>query len=271
MPILKYPGAKWRIREWIVAQFPQHSVYLEPFLGSGACFFTKPASKHEILNDLDGHVVNLFQVLRTYPDELARLVNLTPYSRQEFDTVQEEHAGEEIPLTDDPVENARRFLVRCWQGFGSSLADRVGWKCGRDPTAPRNPVIWGGLPEEIIRTAERLKEAQIEQLPATELIRRCCRPDCFIYADPPYPKSVRKKRLYRVEMMEEAAHVELLEALKQHTGTVMISGYDNELYRDMLSGWHMDTHCATSVCSQSRTEVLWMNYKPQMKFQMEQH
>lgn len=39
--ILKYPGAKWKIGDWIIEHFPEHKVYCEPFFGSGAVFFKK--------------------------------------------------------------------------------------------------------------------------------------------------------------------------------------------------------------------------------------
>ena len=40
--ILKYPGAKWRIADWIIEEMPAHHSYVEPFFGSGAVFFNKP-------------------------------------------------------------------------------------------------------------------------------------------------------------------------------------------------------------------------------------
>lgn len=39
--ILKYPGGKWRISDWIIEHIPEHKVYLEPFFGSGAVFLKK--------------------------------------------------------------------------------------------------------------------------------------------------------------------------------------------------------------------------------------
>ena len=45
--VLKYPGAKNRIAEWICGNIPQHNVYLEPFFGSGAVFFNKKQEKIE--------------------------------------------------------------------------------------------------------------------------------------------------------------------------------------------------------------------------------
>ena len=82
--ILKYPGGKWRIAEWIISYFPEHKVYLEPFFGSGACFFNKQPSYIETINDMNGDIVNLFRVCRDYPEELAEKINLTPFSRDEF-------------------------------------------------------------------------------------------------------------------------------------------------------------------------------------------
>lgn len=29
--VMKYPGAKWALAEWIIAHFPPHHSYLEPF------------------------------------------------------------------------------------------------------------------------------------------------------------------------------------------------------------------------------------------------
>lgn len=108
--VLKYPGAKSRIANWIVNNMPKHTVYLEPYAGSLAVLFNKPRCHIETVNDLHGEVVNFFRVLRDDPDELKRLIELTPYSRAEYDLAYQE--------SDVDVERARRFCVRCWQGFG---------------------------------------------------------------------------------------------------------------------------------------------------------
>ena len=82
--ILKYPGAKWSIADWVISHFPAHKVYCEPFFGSGAVFFNKTPVYTETINDIDGNIVNLFKVCREQPEELARLVEFTPFSREEF-------------------------------------------------------------------------------------------------------------------------------------------------------------------------------------------
>lgn len=264
-PVLKYPGSKWRLAEWIVSLMPPHKSYLEPFFGSGAVFFTKPPSRIETINDLDGEIVNLFRVIRERPEELERAVALTPYSREEYDAAWERVKAGTVT---DPVELARLTLVRYWQTHGSCVYYRSGWKndlAGREYAY--NVRYWTCLPEWIADVAERLKEAQIERAPAVEVIRRFASTEVLIYADPPYVLSTRKQRQYNVEMAEDAQHVELLEALLAHPGPVMLSGYDSALYNDMLTGWTKLCHKAQSEHGGARTECLWVNYPVQMRLE----
>ena len=74
--ILKYPGAKWRIADWIIENMPTHHSYIEPYFGSGAIFFNKSPSNIETINDLDGEVVNFFEVVRDMPEELAAKIEI---------------------------------------------------------------------------------------------------------------------------------------------------------------------------------------------------
>lgn len=260
-PIIKYPGSKWRMAEWIVSLMPEHKSYLEPFFGSGAVFFCKSPSRIETVNDLDGEIVNLFRVVRDHPEALERAVALTPFSRGEYEGAWERHKAGDVT---DEVELARLTLVRYWQTHGSCSYYKSGWKydrVGREYAyACRH---WAKLPEWIAAAVERLKEAQIEQADAVELIRRFASPDVLIYADPPYVLSTRKQRQYNVEMADDSQHEALLAALMDHPGPVMLSGYENALYNDTLRGWHQLKKRAQAENGARRTEVLWLNYEPQ--------
>jgi len=249
--ILHYPGSKWSLAPWIVSHFVPHSTYLEPFFGSGAVLFNKPPSSLETVNDLDGDVVNLFRVIRDRPDELARLVYWTPYSRQEYyNSYQREGL--------DELERARRFLVRCWMARGAKTSDRTGWKNNIQTEGTIGAKYWVDIPERILVVAERLRGVQIENQPAPELIRRYKRADVLIYADPPYPLDTRSGRMYRNEMTD-ADHAELLDVLDAHPGPVLLSGYVNELYDTRLRHWHREERQALAEAGRIRTEVLWIN------------
>lgn len=254
--IMKYPGSKWSIADWIISYFPQHHSYIEPFFGSGAVLFNKPRSNIETVNDLDGNVVNLFEWIRKDPERLAREIYYTPYARQVYDS-----AFESVP--EDSFGRAVNFYIRLNMGHGfRTNGEKVGWKNdvqGRERAYAAKD--WCNLPEKIMAAAERLRGVQIENIPAVELIKRFNHSNVLIYADPPYVLSARHGKQYRYEM-DNGAQTELLEVLHAHKGPVLISGYDSELYNDSLHDWYrVETDCYSQIASKKR-EVLWMNFAP---------
>lgn len=258
--LLKYPGSKWRIAEWIISHFPEHKVYCEPFFGSGAVFFNKSPVYIETINDLDGNVVNLFRVCRDHPEELARLVEMTPFARDEFRSCYEK--------SDDPIEQARRTIVRYHQSFGTANSSRNSWKNTQTYGGPRCDTMWNYLPTTIMNCVGRLKQAQIENIDAVELVRRYDDENTLIYCDPPYLPSLRQKKIYACEM-DEQKHIELLEELKKSRSMVVISGYDSEIYNRELADWHTDEIATTAQMGLPRTEKIWTNFEfnSQLKFE----
>ena len=250
--ILKYPCSKWRIANWIIEKMPQHHSYLEPYFGSGAVFFNKAPSNIETINDIDSDITNLFNVIRENTDELLKRVTMTPYSREEYDKAF-------ISSTeDDNIESARKFLIRCWQGIGSNNKYKSGWKNdvqGRERAyAVKN---WYELPEKITEIVDRLKTVQIENRPAVELIKRFNSEKVLIYADPPYLTSTRKRNIYKYEMTDQE-HEELLKVLLAHKGSVIISGYDNEMYNEYLKTWKKHKINNLAEHGIKRVETLWI-------------
>ena len=251
--VLKYPGAKNRLASWIVKYIPKHKVYLEPYFGSGAVFFNKEPAKIETINDLNADVINYFKVLRDKPFELIESLQLTPYGRDEYENAYTQD------LNENDIEKARKFSVRCWQGFGSSNLYKNGFRSSQQSNSPITTKAWRELPETLKEATMRLQNAQIENLSAVDLIKRYNTQDVFIYADPPYLLGTRKGYLYKHEMSDEQ-HIELLEILLGHPGKVLLSGYDNELYNSMLKDWVKVYKNTTAEKGLKRTEVLWMNY-----------
>lgn len=255
--ILKYPGGKWRIAEWIISHFPEHKVYCEPFFGSGAVFFNKKPAYVETINDIDDNIVNLFKVCRDNPEELAHRIEFTPFARSEFINCYEK--------SEDPIEQARRTLVRYHQSFGTSNCYKKTWRNVQKYGGPRCATMWSCLPQIILSTCERLKEAQIESIDAIDLIRRYDDNQTLIYCDPPYPQYLRKKNMYAHELTD-AYHIELLKTLKASKSMIVLSSYDNDLYNDMLAGWDTDTKITTAQMGVRRTEKIWANFDMQSSF-----
>jgi DNA adenine methylase len=254
--VLKWPGAKWKIASRIVSLMPEHKIYLEPFFGSGAILFTKKPVNCEVINDLDSQVTNLFKIIRDYPEQLSRLINLTPYSREEYLLSYE--------TTEDPFEKARRFLIRSNMARGGMQFYNSSWRhAGPVLGATTNKHVvrgWNAIPERISRATKRLKDVEIENVNALELIKKYNHPECLIYVDPPYLLSTRRQKYYNVEMVEEKEHLELLEVLKQHEGYVMISGYASDLYDEVLRSWQSVEIVSQAEQGKRRVEKIWCNF-----------
>ena len=250
-PPLRYRGGKWRLGEWIIGYFPRHETYCEPFAGGASVFFLKAPSIFEILNDLDGDVVAFFQMLRERPEELVRAIELTPYSRLE-------HQNSYLP-SDDPLEQARRLFIRCHMGRGSSnrksgfrlQTGAYGW--GKNVTREFSTI------DHLLIAAKRLKNAQIEQREAIDLIQTCHHPNTLFYVDPPYLGSTRPGILYGCEMMDEESHRQLAEVLHGLEGMVILSGGDSELYKELYKDWRLETREALGEQHKRYIECLWIS------------
>jgi len=253
-PPLRWTGSKWKMADWLISHFPPHKLYCEPFAGGAAVFFRKWPSRIEVLNDLDGAVVNFFTVLRSRPDDLVRAIDLTPYSRAEYDLAYEP--------CDDPLERARRFYVLSRQSFGAFAGQKTGWRTQRDWKRGTGVVgEWRRL-DGLLMAAERLKDALIECDDASKVIARYDGSNALFYVDPPYVLSARsqgaKRRRYTHEMAD-ADHRALAEMLQQVKGAVLLSGYRSTLYETLYSDWQVLTKHMTTNGNSSAEECLWLS------------
>lgn len=258
-PAIRYHGGKFRLAPWIIEQMPEHTCYVEPFGGAAGVLLQKPRSYAEVYNDLDGEVVNLFCVLRDplLNQRLQDACALTPYSRDEFCAARE--------TTDDPVERARRMVVKACMGFGSAAG--IGGNSGIRSDSKRKYAtaahLWERYPSNLSAIRRRLQGVIIENKDALAVMRAHDAETTLHYIDPPYmPESrVQGNRYYNYEMTAQD-HEQLLAVAGTMTGMVMISGYDSEVYNDMLKGWRKTekgSRISAGRGTKVRTECLWVN------------
>jgi DNA adenine methylase len=253
--------------------------YCEPYMGAASLFFARPPAPVEVLNDLDGDLVNLFRCLQNKETfvELKHRLLYTLYSRAEFARALEILND---PSITDPVLRAWAFFVAFNQGFAGMR--------------PSSPASWGRTLQAqkggaevtnswIMRLAMlddwhlRLLRVQIDCRDALEVIRYWDNPKAVFYVDPPYHPDTRVDiNLYAVEPDHEH-HVQLVETLLQCQGAVVLSGYDHPVYAPLAkAGWTVtryETACHAAVRSRAsklrgegaaraqvpRTEVVWAN------------
>jgi len=257
--LLKYPGSKNRIADKIIALFPDNyrgMTYLEPFFGSGTVFFRKAPSIIETINDLSGDVYNLFFQIRENGVELARLMENTPWSRQEYE--------EAFEKSNTDLENARRFLVRSWFSIGSNNSYRSGWR-HNVKTDVKSLDTFEKLPDLIHEASYRLRVkkgniVQIENKEAIILIEKYNRENVLMYLEPPYVLETRKNKKYYSQEMKDEDHINLCELINKSQAKIMLSGYDNEIYNRHLTNFRKTIIPAYDEKGNKRHEVLWTNY-----------
>ena len=261
-PVIRYHGGKFRMASWVLEHFPPHKCYVEPFGGAAGVLIQKPRSYAEVYNDLDGDIVNLFRVLQGEhsSQRLIELLTLTPYARAEFELAWQ-------PV-EDPVERARRLIIRAQMGFGSAGASKAitGFRIDTARAYGTAQHLWQRYPEHLAIVCQRLAGVLIENRPATEVVLAHDAADTLHYIDPPYMHDTRvrgaqKGRYYRHELSDRE-HAELLATLKTLRGMVVVSGYPSDLYKTELDTWTMNTTSARISAGRggsTRQECLWLN------------
>jgi len=264
-PPFTYFGGKTSIASQIVRLLPAHEHYLEPYAGSLAVLLEKRPSRLETVNDLDGDLMNFWQVLRDDPAGLERVCALTPHSRAEYE------ASYDLEGTEG-LERARRTWVRLTQGRGGSMR-RTGWRYYVNPAGQYTsmPGYLEAYVGRMAAAAARLHAVSLERKPALDLIAQYGAHDgVLIYADPPYLSSVRNRRTsrashgreYSAEMLTDDSHRELAAELRGCRAAVVLSGYASPLYEDLYSGWdrvEIPTFNGNGTGDRSRIEILWSN------------
>lgn len=253
-PALRWHGGKWLLAPWIISHFPKHQVYVEPFGGAASVLIRKERTYAEIYNDLDGGVVNLFRVLRSERGlELVNSLKLTPFARDEFRTAYETH--------EDPVEMARRLIIRSFMGFGSNGHNKLtGFRANSNRSGTTPAHDWVNYPDSLLALVERMRGVTVENKDAKAVMAQHDGVQTLHYVDPPYVMATRADEGddYAFEMTDEQ-HVELLTFLRGLRGMVILSGYPCDLYDEMLSDWRRVERDALADGAKKRTEVLWVN------------
>lgn len=264
-PIIRYHGGKWQLARWILDFFPEHKIYVEPFGGGGSVLLQKSPCYAEIYNDLDEEIVNLFRMARNRGQELHDALILTPFSRTEY--------LEAWYPSDDPLEQARRTVIRAFMGFGSASATmgrsinnqsrgglaKTGFRSNSNRAGNTPAHDWANYPAALKGVIERLRKVVIENEDAIKIMRQHDSPKTLFYVDPPYlPETRDKGGDYKHELTIEQ-HIELATFLKQVQGMVVLSGYPSELYNELYSGWRCVTKAARADGAQKRTECLWLS------------
>ncbi|MDD9853748.1 MAG: DNA adenine methylase [Deltaproteobacteria bacterium] len=256
-------GGKFSHLDFLLPRLPEDATHFcDVFGGSAAVLVNRKPAPVETYNDIDSELVNFFEVLRSSSgNRLIKAISLTPFSREELTK-----ACTPAPKQ-QKLERARRFYVRARQtrtGLAQKSSEGRWAHCVLTSRAGMAGAVsrWLGAADGLPQIVQRLQRVQIENAPATEVIKRYDTKETLFYLDPPYVHSARgDASAYGTEMTDED-HEELAEVLNRIKGRAAISGYRTKLYNKLYKGWkRIDAPQKTChSVRQTRRESLWMNY-----------
>lgn len=221
--LFPYVGGKHRVAKKLVQLLAPHTCYVEPFAGAANVLFAKEPSKVEVLNDINGVLINVFRVIRWHPDELIKELAYMTHSRQEFMDYHDQSG-----LTD--VQRAARYWFKLKATFG-----------GTGPTGAKNfatgtsrKAMVRSVALEIIQQAHnRLDGVFIENDDFVKVINRYDRPHTMFFCDPPYWQAVG----YGVPF-EWPDHQRLAGALRKIKGKFLLTINNHPDIKKLYKGLH---------------------------------
>ncbi|MBP2831282.1 DNA (cytosine-5-)-methyltransferase [Aquimarina sp. U1-2] len=253
---ITYYGGKQRLVNLILSLIPKHKLYCEPFLGGAAVFFAKEPSEMEVINDLNGEVVNFYRVCHNHFQKLDKLIKATPHSRQVHRETQDilKH-----PNQCDAIKRAWAFWVQTNMSFSSRIFGGYAYERKSNGTLKRfvnKKLVF----DQTIR--DRLEMVDIENNDALQVIKSRDAVDSFFYCDPPYFNS----NMGHYKGYTEKDFEELLNMLASIKGKFLLSSYPSEIldhYTKKHRWYTLKKSTEVAVTKQTdkvKTEVLTANY-----------
>jgi len=251
---ITYYGGKQGMLKHIRPFIPQHELYCKPFAGGAAVFFDKEPAKVNVINDLNGELINFYKTVVSNLDELRIEVSKTLHCRN-----QHQHAWY-IYNNPDYFSNAQRawaVFILSKMGFAGQLSSSFGF----DKSESRHPRKMHCAKEIFTDDLKNLLEhSTIECDDAFTIIRRYDCLNAFHFIDPPY---VGSDMGHYSGMFNEQSLKELLELCSTLQGKFMLTMYPNELIKDFTErfGWKIhEVERQVSACKTQyrRRQLEWM-------------
>jgi DNA adenine methylase len=226
--VLNWVGGKSLSAEKIVKLMPDHDCYVEVFGGALWIYFRKSPSKVEVVNDINGELINFYRCVQRKHKEFLERTHYEMYSRElYYEYLNDFYSGKHKEL--DDVERAFRFYCLIKEAFGAKFGGGWGYSSARNmATAFFNEFLGFDA------INERLKNTQIDNRDFEEIINGYDGERTLFYVDPPYCGSAND--LYYFKCVDTSFsmwdHQRLYMALKNIKGKFILTVDDCEWVRE---------------------------------------
>lgn len=247
-------GGKSKLASSIIERMPKHTTYCEPFAGAAWVLFSKPPSKSEIINDLNGDLVNLYRCIKHHLPALVEQFKWMLVAREQFDTFL---ATPPDVLTD--IQRAARFYYLNKTAFGAKV--RHPSYAVSVSTPPRLNLL--RIEEDFSAAHLRLHRVQIESKPYAQIISRADRPSTLFYIDPPYWDCEDD---YGKGLFARDDFAKLAEQLAAIKGKFILSLNDTQGVRDTFAAFRFEEvqtrYSINKNANRAVGELLITNFEP---------
>lgn len=224
-PFIPWVGGKRRLAKDLLPLFPEHKCYCEPFAGAGALLFMKEPSKVEVLNDINGELVNLYRVVKHHLDEFVNHFRWSLTSRQTFEW---EKMTSPETLTD--IQRAARFYYLQKHAFGSKISSQSFGTAASGK--PKFNLL--RIQEDLSDAHLRLNQVLIENLDWVKCIQKYDRDYTLFFCDPPYWQTEGYGVNFGIEQYETMAQL-----ARDIEGKMIITLNDHKDIRRIFKGFKM--------------------------------
>ncbi len=237
-PILCWQGGKSRLLKRLLPMIPEHVCYVEPFAGGIAVLLAKPRSAREVINDVNGQLIDLYLSVQNHLPELIRLVEQVVASREIFRLY-----GANPGITQ--IQRALHFLYRNRVSFGGGMKS-----FGVAKTKGGGAVFHREKVTALLTAAhERLNNVTIEHLPYERVLQNQDSPDTFFFCDPPYLDA--DAGAYAGWTREDV--VALRKNLNRLKGKWLVTLDDSEFNREVFGDCHLQSVISENKSVNRRT------------------
>lgn len=249
---VSYYGGKQTLLKHIIPLIPEHQLYTEAFCGGCSVFFAKGPVPAEIINDLNGDLVNFYKVAQGDFVALKHRISMTLHSR-DIHT----HAAHVLkyPVFFDRVERAWAVWVLSKMSFASMLDGSFGYDFGGGMTQK----LHNAKAEFVENICHRLEHATIENRDALEVLKTYDNPHAWHFVDPPY---VGTSCAHYEGVFGERDLGRLLDLLTELKGKWMLTMFPHNLIAEYAerNGWvtHRIERFISASKSSRRMQEEWM-------------
>lgn len=256
-PFSGYRGGKFMLARRLIALFPAHVCYIEPFCGSACLLFAKKPSSIEVLCDAQNELINTYRVIRDAGPDLHWLLQWSVRSRAEFERLRQMDAAGLARLA--PTQRAWRFLYLHACAFGGRLDKPAFGTCASHGGADKSRISRLLRNYEAIRA--RLQNVIIENLPWQKSLAVYDRATTFFYLDPPY---FGHEHDYGKDLFSRGQYAELAHRLTTLKGKFLLSLNDCPEMRALFSKFEIVATSLNYKCARDRQyparELIIKNY-----------